>query len=82
MLIFGLSVKQFLLATLVYLCETCGTSAPHQLVKRARRLSLFFIPVLTVGRSYLDVCTACGRTLDVPREQAEAAAQQAGTGLR
>ena len=33
-----------------------------------------FIPLIPVGTRYLDVCTVCGRTLDVPREMAEQAA--------
>ena len=82
MLIFGLSVKEALLATLVFVCETCGNSAAHHLVRRVRRFSLFFVPLFPVGTSYVDTCTACGRTIDVSRDQAEAAAAQAGGGLR
>ena len=82
MLIFGFGVKEILMATLTFVCETCGNNALHQLVKRVRRLSLFFIPVFSFGARYVDICSACGRTIDVDRGQAEAAAQQAGTGLR
>ena len=82
MLIFGLGVSQKLLATLVYVCETCGNSAAHHLVKRVRKFSLFFVPLFPVGTRYSDTCTACGRVIDVGREHAEAAAQQAGPGLR
>jgi hypothetical protein len=82
MLIFGLGVTQVLLATLVYLCETCGNHAAHQLVKRVRKLSFFFIPLFPVGTRYIDTCTACGRDLDVSREHAETAASEAGPGLR
>jgi uncharacterized Zn finger protein len=82
MLIFGLGVSEVLLATLYFACETCGNQAAHQLVKRVRKLSLFFIPLFPVGTRYLDSCTACGRTLEVSREQAESAARQSGPGLR
>jgi len=82
MLIFGLGVTQVLLATLVYVCETCGNNAPHHLVKRVRKLSFFFIPLFPVGTRYIDTCTACGRDIEVAREQAEAAAREAGPGLR
>ena len=82
MLIFGLSVTQALLATLVYACETCGNSSPHHLVKRVRKFSFFFIPLFPVGTRYIDTCTACGRDIEVAREDAEAAARQAGPGLR
>ena len=82
MLIFGVGVKEFLLATLVFVCDTCGRSGVHSLIRRVRRISLFFIPVLTIGTTYLDSCGQCGRTIEVPRAQAEAAAAQAGPSLR
>lgn len=81
-LIFGIGVREFLLATLVFVCERCGNNAAHQLVKRVRKFSLFFIPLFPVGTKYLDNCTACGRVIDVPRDQAESAARQTGPGLQ
>lgn len=82
MLIIGLSVKEVLLSTLVYICEVCGNSAAHQLIKRSKRFSLFFIPLVTVGTTYVDSCTACGRVIGVSRDQAESAARQTGPELR
>lgn len=82
MLIFGVGVKEFLVATIVFVCTTCGNNAPHQLIKRVSRLSVFFIPVFSFGARYVDVCGACGRVIDVPRDQAESAARQAGAQLR
>lgn len=79
MLIFGLSTKQVLLATLMYVCDVCGNQAAHQLVKRVRRFTLFFIPVFPVGTTYTDTCTFCARTLGVPRDRAEAAAAAQGS---
>jgi len=81
-LIFGLGVKEILMATLVFVCETCGNNAAHQLIKRVRRFSLFFIPLFPLSTRYIDSCTACGRVIEVPGDQAEAAAQQAGLDLR
>ena len=74
MLIFGLSSRDFLLATLVFLCERCHQQGAHQLLRRVRRFSLFFIPLFPVGTRYVDVCTVCGRSITVPREMAEQAA--------
>lgn len=82
MLIFGLGVSESLLATLVFVCETCGNNAAHQLIKRVRKLSLFFIPIFPVSTKYVDSCTACGRMLEVSRDQAEMAARQSGPDLR
>ncbi|MGI3786397.1 MAG: zinc-ribbon domain-containing protein [Janthinobacterium lividum] len=74
MLIFGLSSRDLLMVTLTFLCERCHNQGAHQLLRRVRRISLFFIPLIPVGTRYLDVCTVCGRTLEVPREMAERAA--------
>jgi hypothetical protein len=81
-LIFGLSVSEVMLSTLVYACETCGTSAAHHLIKRTRKFSLFFIPLFPVGTTYVDSCIACGRVIEVSKDQAEAAARQTGPDLR
>jgi len=81
-LIFGLSVSEDLLSTLIYTCENCGNSAAHRLIKRTRKFSLFFIPLFPVGMTYVDTCTACGRVVDVARDQADAAARQTGPELR
>jgi len=82
MLIIGFGETEMLLATLVFTCETCGNHAAHQLTKRSRKFSLFFIPLLSVGTKYLDSCTACGRIIEVSKEQAERAARQVGPDLR
>ena len=82
MLIIGFGVREVLLATLVMTCEVCGNHAAHQLTKRSRRFSLFFIPLFSVGTTYLDSCTACGRVIEVSKEQAESAARQVGPDLR
>lgn len=73
MIIWGFRSSVALLATLVYVCDTCGNNAAHRLVKRVRKFTLFFIPLFPVGTKYLDTCTACGRVIEVPKEQAESA---------
>ena len=82
MLIFGLSVSEDLLSTLIYTCQTCGNSAAHRLVKRTRKFSFFFIPLFPVGTTFVDTCIACGRLIEVSRDRAEAAARQTGPELR
>jgi DNA-directed RNA polymerase subunit RPC12/RpoP len=82
MLIFGTSVKQLLLATLFYVCETCGNQAGHRLVKRVNRFSLFFIPIFPISTRYIDTCAYCGRSIEVPRDRAEMAAAQGSPELR
>jgi len=78
-LIFGLSAKQVLLATLFYVCEVCGNQAAHQLVKRTNRFTLFFIPLFPVSTRYIDTCAFCARSIQVPRDRAEMAAATNGS---
>lgn len=73
MIIWGFRVTQALLATLNYVCDNCRQPAAHQLVKRVRKFTLFFIPLFPVSTKYVDTCTYCGRTIEVPKEQAELA---------
>ena len=78
MLIIGFGATEVLLSTLVFTCETCGNHAAHQLTKQNRKFSLFFIPLFSVGAKYFDSCTACGRIIEVNKEQAETAARTCG----
>ena len=78
MLIIGFGVTEVLLSTLVFTCEACGNHAAHQLTKQNRKFSLFFIPLFSVGAKYFDSCTACGRIIEVNKEQVEAAARTCG----
>lgn len=73
MLIFGFKVTDKLIATVTAACERCGNHAAHHVSKRARRFTLFFVPVIPVGTKYQDTCTACGRVLEVSKQQAQSA---------
>jgi hypothetical protein len=74
LLILGIRAVTDLFATPSYACERCGRVARHTVVRERRRLSLFFIPVLTLGRPrYIDECTSCGRVRYVSSEQAHTA---------
>ena len=77
LILFGLRTALVSLAAPVYTCERCGNHAQHDVAKRIRKLTLFFIPVCPVGAArYFDTCTACGRVIELSRTQAEAAATQ------
>jgi zinc-ribbon family len=53
-------------------CQYCHTFAEHRLEERATKLTLFFIPVLTVKRSYGLTCSRCGQTTALSRQQKNA----------
>ncbi|MBA3529903.1 MAG: zinc-ribbon domain-containing protein [Propionibacteriaceae bacterium] len=75
-------MSEVLVTTLVFVCSTCGNNAPHHLIRRVRKLSLFFIPLFPLSAKYVDSCTACGRVIEVNKDEAEAAASQSGPDLR
>jgi len=60
LLIFGLKRYVDRLAVVVLTCAVCGVSGPNTLWRRRTKLSLFFVPVLTVRRSSSAQCPACG----------------------
>jgi len=76
MLILGFGVSDVLLGTLVYVCDRCGQNAAHEVVKRVRKFTLFFVPLFPVSTRHLNTCMACGRTVELSQQQALAATGQ------
>jgi predicted RNA-binding Zn-ribbon protein involved in translation (DUF1610 family) len=72
-LLFGVRTTAAVRATVVFVCHFCGFAAPQRVVERRNRLTLFWIPLLTVSRSIVNVCDACGREVPLSAEQAERA---------
>jgi hypothetical protein len=64
------------LATVFATCRACGNPAAQRLSLVKRRFTLFFIPVFTMKKTYVQTCAMCGthRKLD----EAEALQLQAG----
>jgi len=79
-LIWGFRGSCVVVTTAVYVCDRCGTNAAHRLIKRVRRFTLFFVPLFSVSTMYVDTCTACGRDVEVAKEQAKAAVAQRRAG--
>jgi zinc-ribbon family len=50
-------------------CQYCHTFAHHHLEERATRFTVFFIPLLTVSRSYRITCSNCGRMSSISAGQ-------------
>ena len=76
LLIFGIRAVLDVMGTSTYTCERCGQHARHDVLRQRKKLSLFFIPIMTVGRTrYLDECTSCGRALSISEADARAAAR-------
>ena len=60
--LFGLTTREHLQSTRSASCRYCGRFAPQQVVQRKTKISVFFIPLLTVNKTRLQVCTNCGGT--------------------
>ena len=72
MIIWGYRTRVAVLATITYICDTCGISAAHRVIRRRRWFTLFFIPVAPLGPGkYTDTCINCGRVRQLTKEQAE-----------
>jgi len=70
-LLFGTSTRQALLTVVDFACRACGRSVDQQVVRRATKLSLFFVPLVTVSKRYQVQCTNCGAVTPLSRQQAE-----------
>ena len=75
--LFGLSTRENLRFTSSAACRYCGMHAPQQVIERKTKLSVFFIPLLTVSRKRLQVCTNCGGTSAIGGAEERALADQA-----
>jgi len=69
-LIFGSTLRDRVLDTVRFVCTFCGVDAPQQIVESATKLSIFFIPLVTLGRRHAVFCTNCGEGTPLTREQA------------
>jgi predicted RNA-binding Zn-ribbon protein involved in translation (DUF1610 family) len=72
-LLFGTRASAALRATVEFVCHFCGFSAAQQVIERRSRLTLFWVPLFTLSRSFVNVCSACGREVELTEEQVERA---------
>lgn len=62
------SVVAFLVT---FVCGHCGTRATQRVIREQQKLSLFFIPLLSLGTSWYVECDHCGIATGLTRQQAE-----------
>jgi zinc-ribbon family len=61
--LFGLRRKAKVLGQVDQGCSKCGRQTVHSAVESQRWFTLFFIPVIPLGKSYSLRCNLCGLTL-------------------
>ena len=79
LIIFGLRRRGHRLANVFAMCGVCHSPAAQGIIRVKTFFTLFFIPLIPVGTKYRSVCTMCGATNNLTREQADhavASAQQ------
>ncbi len=72
--LFGLTTRERVLFSRSASCHFCGRFAPQQVLQRATKFTVFFIPLLTVRKSRLLVCTNCGGASPLSAQQQRAMA--------
>jgi hypothetical protein len=55
------------LAILMALCPAQGHEAPHRLIRRRTKFTLFFVPLFPVSSSHQLVCTTCGNVAKIDK---------------
>lgn len=70
-LIFGTRGTDTLLTVVQFVCGMCGVHAAQRVVRRTTKLSLFFVPLVPLSRSYRNECVNCGAVTRLTAEQAE-----------
>jgi len=63
MLIFGTRWTAVMLGQLLYVCSHCQKETMHSAIVRKGMFTLFFIPLIPIGRQYLITCNLCGLRL-------------------
>ncbi|MBQ9959404.1 MAG: zinc-ribbon domain-containing protein [Oscillospiraceae bacterium] len=53
-------------------CSRCGQSVQHEIIRDIFVLTLFFIPVLPVWRSFTLICPRCGEARRLKAREAKA----------
>jgi hypothetical protein len=65
------------LATVFATCRACGNPAAQRLSLVKRKFTLFFIPLVTLKKTYVQTCAMCG----THRKLSETEAQQFQAGM-
>jgi hypothetical protein len=73
LLIFGFRTKAYPLGWVAALCQVCGRTGSLMLVREVTRLSLFFVPLITVRSTYVLDCQnpACRSRTRIDKREAE-----------
>ena len=60
LILFGMNEKRETLGEVSRYCSVCGRETQHTREERINRFTVYFIPVLPLGRKQLVRCNLCG----------------------
>ncbi|MCU1406082.1 MAG: zinc-ribbon protein [Glaciihabitans sp.] len=70
-LLLGTRYTDTIINVVSFVCGFCGVHADQNVIKRANRFTLFFIPLFSISTSYVNVCTNCGGNTELTKDQAQ-----------
>jgi hypothetical protein len=71
LIIFGIRRRGHRMANVFAMCGVCHSPAAQGLIRVKTFFTLFFIPLIPLGSKYRSVCTMCGATTSLSKEQAD-----------
>ena len=71
LLIFGSRVTESIVNAVAFVCAVCNVRAPQQVIKRANRFTLFFVPLFSFSKKHINRCTNCGAETQLSAEQVQ-----------
>ncbi|MFI7589041.1 zinc-ribbon domain-containing protein [Spongisporangium articulatum] len=60
-----------LLGVMTFVCASCHNPAAQRAEQQVRKFTLFWVPLIPIGKKTTLTCTYCGVTTVVPKEHVE-----------
>jgi uncharacterized Zn finger protein len=70
LLLFGMRPVATVMFVVMFVCGHCGHRANQRVVRQQQKVTLFFIPLFSIGTSWFVECEHCGIATGLTREQA------------
>lgn len=78
-LLFGTRLVAAVVFAVTFVCGHCGVAATQRVLREQNKVTLFFVPLFSLGTSWAVECSNCGIATPLTREQAEHSMQWAAT---
>lgn len=82
MIIYGYRSRNKVMGQLPYVCPQCKRNGYHAVVRTSRYFTLFWIPIIPIGKSTTARCNLCGYQEKVDNKRADAMLAQPQPGAQ